>query len=675
MKRILFLFLIVASFHTSVAQHILIENFDYEPGRLTGNEGWTAFQSTDAHPIQVVTGGLEFDGYTFSDSDGKAIRLNPAVQAAEALYHNFSSPIDAGAFYLSFLVKVERATSVNNDNPTDFLSLSSSTRYTTRARLSAMENSPSTYTFRLTWGADKREYRETDPLKYGVTYLVVLKYNRKDGRDNDKISLYTFDAVAPKKEPASAAIAPFGYDGDIDPGSVNLCQFGADEASNHTQDITIDGMMAGNSWSAIVGSGVDVITFHTGKTADKKRGNIGFLHSINMTAPVDSFVTLIKPKLWRVGRYNDAFRLYHRLKGLGVERQLLVLSDLRTEKPYRDIYRQHGYGAMTDSIIRHTQAVGLEYEFDIFNEPNRQKDFELSKFMAEIWNPAYRAIRKAFPDAKIHGPATSINSFGQPEADSLLMFQFIDEAITHNTLPDYINWHIQIGYNIGDWHMEYTRNIENYIKSKGHSILGTVVGETVRPGSERNTSPGKLADVFAAAEVGDIPQIHAAWSSSKVYGVSTSIPPVLCGILTDSTGTGRRGAWWTYRFFAETEGSRIECENSPTGSEALVGVAFRDDDKEVVRAIVGLRDTKKKQHSEIVFNHLDKTPYIASQGKVHVKMWYNHQTEYAVEAFGSKSLPLIVDQEIDMIDQAIKIPVTIDEWDAVLIELSKPSSI
>src|SRR5690606_28250731 len=148
-----------------------------------------------------------------------------------------------------------------------------------------------------------------------------------------------------------------------------------------------------------------------------------------------------------------------------------------------------------------------------------------------------------------------------------------------------------------------------------HSLTGAVVGETIRTGDERNTSPGVLVDMFAAAEVSKIPQIHAAWSSTPVYGVSTSIPPVLCGILRGETGVERRGAWWTYRFFADTEGLRIACENTPTGSENLVGIAYKDDNKKVLRSLVGLRDTKTQQNTLITCNNLNTAPYVTKNGK------------------------------------------------------------
>lgn len=452
--------------------------------------------------------------------------------------------------------------------------------------------------------------------------------------------------------------------------------------------ITITGIEAGSTTITVTDNGdksavitvrvthdvsaANIITFDVSATADKKEGNIGFLHSIHTDAPVDSFVTLIKPKLWRVGVYNDPFNLYHRLVDLGVERQLLSISGFRREGPFRDVFDQHGFGAMSEALLAHVKDLGLEYEFDIYNEPNHIADFDMESFMRDFWNPTYRAIREIFPEAKIHGPSHGINNSGNPKKDSTFVFEFIDAAIRDNTLPDYINWHLQVGYEMTNWHMNYAQIIEEYINSKGHSILGCVIGETIRPGSERNTSPGVLIDMFLSAEVGKIPQIRAAWSSSLIYGVSTSRVPVLCGILTGEDGKGRRGAWWTYRFFAETEGYRIECKEGLTGSENLVGISYRDDEKQVIRSLVGIRDTKKEQNALLVFDNLNSTPYISENGKVHLKMWYNYQTENNVESFGSEYLPLIMDTEVEIVNNKIEIPVRIYEWDAVLVELSKP---
>src|SRR5690554_3953112 len=225
-----------------------------------------------------------------------------------------------------------------------------------------------------------------------------------------------------------------------------------------------------------------VISFDVASTDQPKKGNHGFLHSIKLDAPVDSFVTLIKPKLWRVGRYNQPLQLYHRLKDLGVERQLIVVSDFTTVEPYQTIYRNEGYKAMTEALVNDTKEMGLDYEWDIRNEPNRVTNYDFNTFMQEQWNPAYEAIREQLPDAIIHGPSLSIDPSGTPRQDSLIMYEFLDRAIADNTLPDYINWHIQNSSNITEWHMSYKSQITEYVESRGHSVMGFNCGESIRPG-------------------------------------------------------------------------------------------------------------------------------------------------------------------------------------------------
>ena len=680
MKALFTTFMAMLCSNFASAQILKEENFNYPVGgNLTNHPSWIPYNNSTVQPTKIIAGGLTFSNYNYTDTDGKAVKLNPLNQGTEDVYTNLSSSVSSGTFYLAFLVKVDKTTPATNISPLEFLSLSSSSRLVIRSRLCAIENSATAYKFRLIWGNTPSQFSETSTsYNYGTTYLVVLKYNKIDGADNDKNSLYVFNTNAPITEPTSAVIASFGYNGEIDPSSVNLVQLGPSSTATSTtpQNITIDGMAAARTWGDIFAKG-DTITFSASDTASLKRGNLGFLHSINATAPVDSFVTLIKPKIWRIGRYNDPFNLYSRLKNnLGVQKQILVLSDFRTIQPWRNIYLTKGYGVMTDSIIKYAKSRGLDYEFDIFNEPNDSLKNDFSGFMKRIWKPAYLAIKANSPNAKIHGPSTGINTLANPLQDSLLIFKFIDSTAVGNTLPDYMNWHFQSGYSIADWQIPYSEAIKTRVALNGKTISGIVVGETVRPGNERNTSPGVLADVFAAAEIGNITQIHAAWSSSKVYGISTSQVPVLDGILTDSTGTGRRGAWWTYRFFAQTDGRRIKCQNTSSGSANLVGVAFRNTGKEVVRAIVGTRDTKsKQQNSHIVFSDLQAVPYVTDLGKVHVKVWYNYQTKFDVGYFGADSLPKIIDADYEINNNKIDIKLTIDQWDAVLIELSKPTTI
>ena len=264
MKRLLYLLTFVLCTHVASAQLILKENFDYSLGNVTNNEAWTAYAAAGAQPVQVIEGGLQFEGYNFTDADGKALRLNPTAQGTEDVTTKFSSTVTDGSLYLSFLIKVDETTPATNTNPTDFLNLASSTRNTTRGRLVAIETSPSTYKFRLIWGATASQHMETSKTyNYGETYLVVLKYERVPGSNNDLISLYTFDSAPTFTEPTAADIAPFGFAGDIDPTYVNLQQLGPAGSPTATtpQDITIDGMAAGTSWRDIFREGQPVQGF------------------------------------------------------------------------------------------------------------------------------------------------------------------------------------------------------------------------------------------------------------------------------------------------------------------------------------------------------------------------------------------------------------------------------
>lgn len=419
----------------------------------------------------------------------------------------------------------------------------------------------------------------------------------------------------------------------------------------------------------------NTIVFNVQKTDGPKFGQVGFLGSVTTTAPVDEFILPLKPYLWRVGRFGNAYDLYERLDRLGVERKLLLVSDFRNTSPTNIIFEQHGYGALADTMARRAVERGYTYEWDIFNEPNDSLKNDLDKFMTQYWNPAYKAIRKRVPDAIIHGPSTTFNNFGDPKADSALMYTFIDEAIKYNTLPDYINWHFQIGYDIADWHEHFRKSLQEYIESKGASIKGIVVGETIRPGNERNTSPGVAVDVFAAAEVYKIPQIRASWTSQPVYDVQTYTSPVLGGLFNNTDGTGRRGIWWTHEFYGRMDGLRIVCENSPTGSEEVVGIAFRDDAEKKISAIIATRDglpiAERNKYLELT--NIDDVEGLVANSKVRIKVWDNRQTKESVSGYSTTSLPLVLDKEVEVEQGRINILLRgLTQWNALLIEITRP---
>lgn len=424
----------------------------------------------------------------------------------------------------------------------------------------------------------------------------------------------------------------------------------------------------------------ETITFDAGTPEGPKRGRVGFLNSIKADVLPSEWITEIAPDIWRGGggwTADGAFEIYdYFTKKVGVKRVILELGLNKKEN------RNLSPAQTAERMMREAQKRGQKFDsIEIKNEPNLSSpndpappkpDIEsppisMEDFMHQIWIPAYRAIKKVDPKANVFGPSISMVSKVLPNPREKL-FAFIDAAIASNTLPEYINWHFQDGHNIAESHTRLANEIRAYVASKGARIKGIAAGETIRPGDERNTSPSVAIDVFAASEFADMDQIHAAWSSTPVYGQKTSPEPVLGGLLTKDH-SGRRGVWWTYQFYAKTKGERLKCKEGMSGSANLVGLAFADSATKNVRLMVGARDGSKDQPGSViqVENLPQATPYLLKDGKVRVKILNNPQTETAVH-----QLACIFDDTLPVEEGVLKITGDIPKWGALLITLSCP---
>jgi hypothetical protein len=268
MKKTFTTLLISLASFSLYSQSVLKETFNYTAGNLTGNGGWTAYGGSGVQPVKVISGGLTLSSYVMSDTDGKAVKLNPTDVGTEDVWRTFSSAITSGSTYLSFLTKIDLTTPATNTNPLEFITLASATNVTIRGRLCAVETSATTYKFRLIWGATNSEFFETSDYTYGTTYLVVLKYEIFTGLNNDKVSLHVFNSAPPTVEP-TPVIAPFGFTGDTSPGALRLQQLGptATPTSTTPQNITIDGIAVTRSWADFFNSTLPVsLLSFSGKT-------------------------------------------------------------------------------------------------------------------------------------------------------------------------------------------------------------------------------------------------------------------------------------------------------------------------------------------------------------------------------------------------------------------------
>ena len=424
----------------------------------------------------------------------------------------------------------------------------------------------------------------------------------------------------------------------------------------------------------------ETITFDAAHTEGPKRGRVGFLNSIKANVLPPEWITEIAPSLWRGGggwTADGAFEIYdYFTKEVGVPRVILELGLNKKEN------RNLTPAEAAERMMLEAKKRGQHFDsIEIKNEPNlwspsdpapskpdiASPPVSLENFMTHTWIPAFRAIKKVDPSANVFGPSISMVSKVLPNCREKL-FAFIDAAIASQTLPEYINWHFQDGYRIAESHTQLAHEIRAYVAAKGAAIKGIAAGETIRPGDERNTSPSVAIDVFAASECADMDQIHAAWSSTPVYGQRTSPEPVLGGLLTKDH-SGRRGVWWTYQFYAKSTGDRLKCREGMSGGAHLVGLAFADASARRIRVLVGSRDGSPDQPGSLIqIDHIPQAaPYILKDGKTRVRILSNPQTETAVD-----QLACVLDAVLPLVEGTLKIPGDIPKWGALLVELSSP---
>ncbi|MEI7897529.1 MAG: T9SS type A sorting domain-containing protein [bacterium] len=266
-----------------IGQVLLDENFSYPAGDLLTAHGWTAHSGAGTQAITVSTGGLSFTGYIDSgignaalvDNNGEDDNKTFAVQSSGIVYTAFMVNVTTTAAGYFFHIGPDPI----------------STTFRGRVYIDATNH------FGLGVGSGTASY-STTTYTPGTTYVLVLKYEIVAGTTNDAVSLFIFDTSIPATEPA-ATIGPLtdGTQADINPGSVAVRQYSA------TQNILVDGIRVGTSWTDIFGAGIVAptiqasnITFSgiatTGMTANWTNGDgakrVVIMNTSNtFTNPVD----------------------------------------------------------------------------------------------------------------------------------------------------------------------------------------------------------------------------------------------------------------------------------------------------------------------------------------------------------------------------------------------------
>jgi hypothetical protein len=234
---------------TATAQTpLLVEDFNYNPGALLTDNGWTAHSGGGTNAIAAVSPGLTLAGYPGSGV-GNAAGLTVSGEDVNRPFAIQST----GTVYAALMVNL-------SDASTDvvggyFFHLGPDPVSTTfRGRLFAKKDGSNNVAFGISKAGTSEATVAYTPFNYSLntTYLIVVKYQIVDGATNDIVTMYVSSTV-PAAEPGTPTLTAIDTSAtDISPGTVSLRQGSA--ATSPT--LVADGIRVGTSWASVTaGSG------------------------------------------------------------------------------------------------------------------------------------------------------------------------------------------------------------------------------------------------------------------------------------------------------------------------------------------------------------------------------------------------------------------------------------
>ncbi|MFF7169076.1 RICIN domain-containing protein [Streptomyces pseudovenezuelae] len=305
-----------------------------------------------------------------------------------------------------------------------------------------------------------------------------------------------------------------------------------------------------------------------------------------------------------------------------------------------------------DSTVGALQATGLPFAYDIWNEPDISVFWTRGVNSAQyfqMWDTAYREIRRLAPSAQIVGPSLAFT----PQSNPGEWRTWLAHVKAAGTVPDMITNHDE-----GDVDDPVT------VSQSLNSAL-TTAGIGPRPLSANEYQPAdrQTAGVTAwylarFAQSGYTNAMRGNWVCC--------VTPNLTGVLTQSGGTWQpTGNWWALRDYADMTGTLVDTSGQ-VGSTAISA----SEDATNKRAVAIIGDSNGNSGtSSVTFNGLSSVPWLTNAGNVHV-------TVHRIPDQAPLGAPLTVyDQNLSASGGSITVPLTFQAThDAFAVYLTPASS-
>ncbi|MEW2624574.1 ricin-type beta-trefoil lectin domain protein [Streptomyces sp. NPDC048106] len=254
-----------------------------------------------------------------------------------------------------------------------------------------------------------------------------------------------------------------------------------------------------------------------------------------------------------------------------------------------------------DATVGALQASGLPFAYDIYNEPDISVFWTRGMNSAQyfqMWDSAYREIRRIAPNAQIVGPSLAFTPQGNPGEWST----WLSHVKAAGTVPDMITNHDE-----GDVDDPVTVS-----QSLNSALAAAGIGARPLSANEYQPADRQTAGVTAwylarFAQSGYTNAMRGNWSCC--------VTPNLTGILTQSGGTWQpTGNWWAMRAYADMTGTLV-ATSGQVGSTAVSAA----EDSSAKRAVAVVGDSNGYTGSvALTVNGLASVPWLTNNGSVHV---------------------------------------------------------
>jgi hypothetical protein len=255
-----------------------------------------------------------------------------------------------------------------------------------------------------------------------------------------------------------------------------------------------------------------------------------------------------------------------------------------------------------DAVVGALQSSGLTFTYDIYNEPDISVFWPNGSVNSaqyfQMWDSAYRELRRIAPSAVIVGPSFAFT----PLARSGQWQTWLAHVKSAGTVPDWITNHDEGDV---DDPVAVSQGINSALTSNGVALRPLSANE-YQP-ADRQTAGVTAWYLARFAQSGYANAMRGNWVCC--------LTPNLTGVLTQTSGGwAANGNWWALRTYADLTGSLVSTSGQ-VGSTAISAA----EDSSTRRAVAIVGDSNGFTGSATVtFTGLSSVSWLSNNGSVNV---------------------------------------------------------